>query len=233
MHFELRRRPVQSLLPTAVTILVIEDQTMIRELLVIACGQAIPTAEIYAAGTAAAALALCARHKPELIILDLVLPDGDGLDLLPEFFRAAPATKIIALSSHIDEFTLHRAVSSRVHGILDKNEQPVKVLREAIDAVLAGRQYISSRVQRLRAEVRADPVAFNKILSEREQEVLGLIGLGLANAQIAEKLGISLSTAKHHRLNIMSKLDMHSTPQLIRYALDKGFIHVAEGRGLR
>jgi two-component system response regulator NreC len=199
---------------------------MIRELLVIACGQVIPTAEIYATGTAANAKTLCVRHVPNLIILDLVLPDGDGLDLLPAFFRAAPAVKVIALSSHIDEFNLHRALSSRVQGILDKNEQPVKVLREAITAVLDGRQYISSRVQRLRASVRADPVAFNKILSEREQEVLRLIGLGLANQQVAAKLGISLSTAKHHRLNIMSKLDMHSTPQLIRYAIDKGFIHV-------
>jgi len=210
-----------------VTILVIEDQTMIRELLVIACGQAIPTAEIYAAGTGATAKILCARHAPTLILLDLVLPDGEGLDLLPELFRSAPSVKVIALSSHIDEFTLHRALSSRVQGILDKNEQPVKVLRDAIAAVLDGRQYISSRVQRLRASVRADPVAFNKILSEREQEVLRLIGQGMANQQIAAQLGISLSTAKHHRLNIMSKLDMHSTPQLIRYAIDKGFIHVA------
>jgi len=210
-------------------VLVIEDQTMVRELLALACGEALPKAKVNTAGTRAAALALCRTVPPDLVILDLVLPDGDGLDLLPDIFALAPTAKVIALSSHIDEFTLHRALSSRVHGLLDKNEQPVRILREAITTVLAGRQYVSSFVQRLKASVRADPAAFNKILSEREQGVLRLIGEGLANDQIAARLKISASTAKNHRLNIMAKLDMHSTPQLIRYAIEKGFTRIPEG----
>jgi two-component system response regulator NreC len=212
-----------------VNVLVLEDQTMVRELLALACAQALPKAHVDAAGTRAAALALAKKSPPDLVLLDLVLPDGDGLDLLPEIFAAAPAAKVIALSSHIDEFTLHRALNSRVHGILDKNEQPVRILREAIAAVLDGRQYISSYVQRLRASVRADPTAFDKILSAREQEVLRLIGEGLNNEQVAARLKISASTAKNHRLNIMAKLDMHSTPQLIRYAIEKGFTRIPEG----
>ena len=210
-------------------VLVIEDQTMVRELLALACGEALPKAKVSTAGSRTAALALCRQARPDLVILDLVLPDGDGLDLLPEIFVHAPAAKVIALSSHIDEFTLHRALSSRVHGILDKNEQPVRILREAIATVLDGRQYVSSLVQRLKASVRADPASFNKILSEREQGVLRLIGEGLANDQIAARLKISASTAKNHRLNIMAKLDMHSTPQLIRYAIEKGFTRIPEG----
>ena len=202
---------------------------MVRELLVIACGQARPGAVVQEAGTAAAALTACRRQAPDLVILDLVLPDGDGLDLLKEIFAVAPAAKVIALSSHIDEFTLHRALSSRVHGILDKNEQPIKVLHEAITAVLEGRQYVSSLVRQLRASVRADPTAFDKILSAREQEVLRLVGDGLSNEQIARQLAISASTAKHHRLNLMAKLDLHSTPQLIRYAMEKGFTRIAGG----
>lgn len=210
-------------------VLVIEDQTMVRELLVLACGQALPKARTTAAGTRAAALASCREAPPDLVILDLVLPDGDGLDLLPELFALAPSAKVIALSSHIDEFTLHRALGSRVHGILDKNEQPVRILREAIAAVLDGRQYVSSLVQRLKASVRANPAAFDKILSDREQGVLRLIGEGLKNDEVAARLKISVSTAKNHRLNIMAKLDMHSTPQLIRYAIEKGFTRIPEG----
>jgi DNA-binding NarL/FixJ family response regulator len=210
-----------------VNVLVIEDQTMVRELLALACNQALPRAKVKTAGTRAAALALARESPPDLVLLDLVLPDGDGLDVLPEIFAAAPAVRIIALSSHIDEFTLHRALASKVHGILDKNEQPVRILREAITEVLAGRQYISSYVQRLRASVRADPAAFDKILSDREQEVLRLIGEGMNNDQVAARLKISTSTAKNHRLNIMAKLDMHSTPQLIRYAIEKGFTRVS------
>lgn len=210
-------------------VLVLEDQTMVRELLALACAQALPKAKVETAGTRAAALASAKKSPPDLVLLDLVLPDGDGLDLLPEIFAAAPSAKVIALSSHIDEFTLHRALNSRVHGILDKNEQPVRILREAIAAVLDGRQYLSSYVQRLRASVRADPTAFDKILSAREQEVLRLIGEGLNNEAVAARLKISVSTAKNHRLNIMAKLDLHSTPQLIRYAIGKGFTRIPEG----
>jgi two-component system response regulator NreC len=212
-----------------VNVLVLEDQTMVRELLALACAQALPKAKVETAGTRAAALASAKKSPPDLVLLDLVLPDGDGLDLLPEVFAAAPSAKVIALSSHIDEFTLHRALNSRVHGILDKNEQPVRILREAIAAVLDGKQYLSSYVQRLRASVRADPTAFDKILSDREQEVLRLIGEGLNNEAVAARLKISVSTAKNHRLNIMAKLDLHSTPQLIRYAIEKGFTRIPEG----
>ena len=208
--------------------LVIEDHTMVRELLVTACAQALPGATLASAGTRAAALISCRREPPDLVILDLVLPDGDGLDLAPEILRAAPTAKIIALSSHIDEFTLQRAQSSHVHGIIDKNEQPVRILHEAITAVLAGQRYFSSRVQRLKASVQADPLAFDKILSVREQSVLRLIGDGQSNEQIALNLGISPGTAKLHRLHIMAKLGLHSTPQLMRYAVEKGFTRIAD-----
>lgn len=213
---------------TAKNVLVVEDHTMVGELLALACRQVLPRAIVRTAGTCAAAFELARQAPPDLVILDLVLPDGDGLDLVPRIFSVAPAAKVIALSSHIDEFTLHRALHSRVHGILDKNEQPVRILREAIEAVLAGQQYISSYVQRLRASLRADPAAFDKILSAREQGVLQLVGEGLTNEQIARRLGISASTAKRHRLNIMARLDMHSTPQLIRYAIEKGFTRIPE-----
>jgi two-component system response regulator NreC len=211
-------------------VLIIEDHTMVRDLLELACAQVLPGARVTTRGTCAGALAAARENPPELVLLDLVLPDGDGLDLLPALFGVAPGAKVIALSSHIDEFTLHRAMSSSVHGILDKNEQPVRILREAIQTVLAGGQYLSSFVKRLKASIRADPTAFDKILSDREQQVLRLIGEGLVNDQIAARLGISLSTAKHHRLNIMAKLDMHSTPQLIRYAIEKGFARIPEGQ---
>ena len=93
---------------------------------------------------------------------------------------------------------------------------------------LAGRRYLSSAVQRLRANLRADPAAFDKILSDREQAVLRLVGEGLDNDAVAARLKISPSTAKNHRLNIMAKLDLHSTPQLIRYAIEKGFTRLRE-----
>jgi DNA-binding NarL/FixJ family response regulator len=210
-------------------ILVVENQTLFRELLTVACEQAMPQARVTAVGSAAEAMSVCRGSPPDLMLLDLILSDGDGLDRLAEFLSLAPALKVIALSSHIDEFTMHRALKARVHGIVDKNEQPVRNLREAIAAVLAGRQYISTGVQKLRSQTQANPVSFDKVLSDREQEVLCLIGEGLTNEQIAERLALSVATARNHRLNIMANLDIHSAPQLLRYAIDKGFTHLREG----
>ena len=212
----------------AMRILVVEDQTLVRELLVLACREARPGAVVQGVGTCAEALAEARRAPPALVLLDLVLPDGDGIELAQPLLQAAPRARLIALSSHVDEFTLHRALASQIHGILDKNEQPVRILREAMDEVLAGRRYLSSAVQRLRANLRADPAAFDKILSDREQAVLRLVGEGLDNDAVAARLKISPSTAKNHRLNIMAKLDLHSTPQLIRYAIEKGFTRLRE-----
>jgi two-component system response regulator NreC len=213
----------------ALRILIVENQTLVRELLSVACEHVLPEATIETAGSGADALAACRREPPQLMMLDLVLSDGDGLDRLGEFFAIVPDLKVIALSSHIDEFTVHRALKARVDGIVDKNEQPMKALGEAISAVMSGRQYISAGVQRLRSATRADPTSVDKVLSDREQEVLRLIGDGLTNEQIAEKLGLSVTTARNHRLNIMASLDIHSAPQLIRYALEKGFSHTPEG----
>ncbi|HKB92329.1 MAG TPA: response regulator transcription factor [Opitutaceae bacterium] len=209
-------------------VLVIEDQTMVRELLVIACQQILPSASVSTSANAVEALEACRRSPPELILLDLVLPGRDGLDLLKDLLILAPKAKVIVLSSYIDEFTLHRVQDSGVNGLLDKNEQSVKVLAEAITAVLDGRRYISSSVQQMWSFIRADPIAFDKILSEREQEVLRLVGAGLTNEKIAQQLEISTLTARNHRLNIMGKLGLHSTPELIRYAMEKGFTRIPE-----
>src|SRR5207247_4009624 len=93
--------PGDSAHSSVMTILVVEDQTMVRELLVLACRQAMPAATVEAAGTGADALKACGKSAPDLVILDLVLPDGDGLDFLKEIFALAPSTRVIALSSHI------------------------------------------------------------------------------------------------------------------------------------
>ena len=208
-----------------VNILVVEDQKLLREFIVSECASAVPGARLDDAGDCATALTRCTEAPSDLVLLDLVLPDGSGLDLLPRFYALSPRVKVIALSSHIDEFTVVRALGSRVQGILDKNQQPVKVLREAIATVIEGRQYVSPSVQQMRASIHADPFAFDKILSNREQHVLGLVGEGLSNEEISMRLEIGTATVKSHRLRIMAKLDLHSTPQLIRYAIDKGFTH--------
>jgi DNA-binding NarL/FixJ family response regulator len=212
------------------TIAVIEDHTLIRDMLMVMCRQAVPGADVSGAGDAASGLELCKARRPDLAFLDLALPDRDGLDLLPELFAVCPECKVIALSGYTDEFTLHRALRSNVHGFVDKNEQPLEVLAEAISTVMSGRRYFSSVAQRVRATLRNDPAAFDKLLSDWEQLLLGQIGRGLSNDEIAKKEGLSAVTVRNHRCRIMAKLGIHSTPELINYATEKGFTRARPSR---
>jgi DNA-binding NarL/FixJ family response regulator len=206
-----------------VKIVVIEDFQLIRDMLMESCRNLMAGAEVHGAASAAEGLSACRFHRPDVVFLDLVLPDGDGLDLVPQINAMGAHTRIIALTSHADEFTLHRALQAHVHGFVDKNEAPLDVLAEAIRTVMAGERFFSRSALELRAAMRADPSAFDKLLSEHEQHLLTLFGEGLTNEEVAARVGLTPNTVKWHRRNVMAKLGLHSTPQLIHYALEKGF----------
>jgi len=194
-----------------------------RDLLVKACREAMPGSVVSGARDAAGGLELCRTGQPDVIILDLALPDRDGLDALDDLLAASPRSKIIGISGYTDEFTLHRAIHSKLHGFVDKNEQTVEALTDAITAVQNGQRYLSSLAQAAHLTQRQDPVSFDKILSEREQGLLGLFGSGLTNEQVAAEVGLSELTVRNYRCRLLAKLGFRTSPELIRYALEKGF----------
>lgn len=196
---------------------------MMRDLLAGACETAFKPEAIGQAADGRTALAQCREISPDLIILDLELPDRDGLDLLAELRKVAPRARIIALSSHTDDVTVHRVLQSGIEGFVDKTGQPMKTLREAVTTVMEGRRYLSPVVREVWRRLREEPAAFNKLLSDREQEVLVLVGRGYTNSEIAQQMGLSPNTIQNHRCSIMNKLDLHSSSHLIRYATEKGF----------
>ncbi len=203
---------------------------MVRDLLAEACRRSFDEAEVNACGLGSEGRRLCEEWRPELVLLDLGLPDVDGLELVPQLFAVGRHVRIIVLSSYADECTVHRAQLACVQGFIDKNEQPLGVLGEAVNEVMKGRTYLSPSARRVRARLRSDPAAFTKLLSDREQQLLALFGHGLSNEEVAEWHALSVHTVKIHRRNIMGKLGLHSTPHLIRYAIEKGFVH--PGRGI-
>lgn len=209
-------------------IVVVEDQTMVRGLVARVCRDAFPDAEeIAEVGDGTSALAACRRLRPDLILLDLELPDTDGLDLLAELRRhAPPSLRVLVLSSHTEPFSLSRLRAAKIHGFVDKNEQSPETLCTALREVVAGRPYFSAVVDRGHAALRADPRAFDKLLSDREQELLRLFGQGLSNEEVASRHGLTPVTARNHRRNIMGKLGIHSTPELIQYAIENGFARI-------
>jgi len=206
-------------------IAVIEDHALMRDLLVKACRESIPGSEVMGAKDAASGLQLCQAEQPAVIILDLALPDRDGLDLLDDLVVCCAQSKVIGISGYTDEFTVHRAIQSKLHGFVDKNEQTVEALTAAIATVQQGQRYLSPLVQAAHLTQRQDPDSFDKILSDREQSLLGLFGRGLTNEQVAEEVGLSELTVRNHRCRLLAKLGFRTSPELIRYALEKGFTH--------
>jgi len=130
------------------------------------------------------------------------------------------------LSAHTEPYILHRVRTAGVEGFFDKNEQTPETLLVALRTIMEGRDYFSASVESAMAKNRNDPGSFAKVLSEREQELLRLLGLGLTDQVIAGKFKLSELTVRNHRRNIMAKIGVHSTPEMIRYALEQGFTRV-------
>jgi two-component system invasion response regulator UvrY len=196
-------------------IAVIEDHALMRDLLQRACCEAIPGSKAGGAGDAATGLALCRKEKPGIIILDLALPDRDGLDLIDELLAICPKAKIIGLSGYVDEFTVYRVLGSRMHGFVDKNDHN--------SGQLALKAW---------AGLRNDPVAFDKILSAREQHLLRLFGQGLGNDEIAASISLCELTVRNHRCRIMAKLGLRTSAERSTYAYAKGFVRARPERAV-
>jgi DNA-binding NarL/FixJ family response regulator len=213
-------------------IAVIEDHALMRDLLLRACCEAITGSTARGAADAASGLALCRRDKPGIIILDLALPDRDGLDLIDDLLAICPKAKIIGLSGYVDEFTVYRVLGSRMHGFVDKNDHNSGQLAAAIRTVMTGERYFSPRALSAWAGLRNDPAAFDKILSAREQHLLRLFGQGSSNEEIAQTLNLCELTVRNHRCRIMAKLGLKTSAELITYAYAKGFVRAQANRAV-
>jgi two-component system response regulator NreC len=205
-------------------ILCLEDDTLIRELLV---ARLLKMSDfktlIWEAGDGATGLQLAREHEPELIILDLGLPDMSGFKVIEALDALTPRPRVLILTASAPDQVLNRIHCSSISGLLLKSDACSHELLSAIRAVLAGRTYFSQKVLKVMAATRAKPGHFTKILSPREIELLPLFGYGWTNERIGERTGLSAFTVRTHRQNILGKLDLHTTEKLIRWAIINGF----------
>jgi DNA-binding NarL/FixJ family response regulator len=169
------------------------------------------------------AVDVVASTKPDLVLLDLHLPNLDGFGVIDEIRKKLPEVLILVLSSHCDDYTVFRIERANIQGFVDKNTNSVASLKEAISDVAAGKYTFSEAFRRVRARRHSDPQAFDKVLGNRERTVLALVGQSLRDSEIAERLQISEQTVSTHRLNIIRKLGLSNTTELVRYARDHGF----------
>ena len=171
------------------------------------------------AGTMSEALQLLTDYSPDLAIIDLSLPDGNGLDLIKRMHSQYPQLPILVYSMHDVDMFADLALSAGAKGYINKQEAGEQVLIAARH-VLSGKIYLSPLDTQDHLQSRADntqnPV---ESLSNRELGVFELIGHGMSTGDIAEKLHLSVKTIESHRANIKSKLGLHSAGELVRRAV--------------
>jgi DNA-binding NarL/FixJ family response regulator len=167
--------------------------------------------------------------QPDLLLLDLNMPKMDGLSAIKEIKKQAPNVKVLALTMHKDEEYILEAFRSGADGYCIKTSSGEEVL-SAINIVLSGRQFVSPDISDkvlegyLEGKKTLKKESTWDSLTQREKEVLKLVGEGYQNKYISDYLCISIKTVEKHRANIMEKLDLHNASALTAYAFEKGLV---------
>jgi DNA-binding NarL/FixJ family response regulator len=209
----------------SVRILIVDDHAVVRaglRLLLDAEPDLEPVGE---AGTARDAIFQARALKPDLILMDVGMPDQNGLEVVPTLLHEHPEVNVLVLSMQDEPHYVRQAFDVGARGYVLKESADADLVT-AIRQVAQGESYVDPRlgarlVAAERAEIRRveeDP------LSEREREVLRLLALGHTNQEIAKQLFISVRTAETHRAHIMQKLSLQTRAELVRYALEQGML---------
>jgi len=180
------------------------------------------------AGDGLEAVQLTERLKPDVLIIDLMMPSLNGLEATRQVGQRSPHTRVVILSMHANEAYVLEALRNGAAGYVLKDSSAADLVH-AVREVVAGRRYLSSPLSeraiaayiQKASDVALDPY---EMLTNREREVLHLAAEGYTNAEIAGQLSISPRTAETHRANLMHKLGLRTHTDLIRYALRRGIL---------
>jgi two-component system response regulator NreC len=209
----------------SVRVLIVDDHAVVRaglKLLLEAEEDLEPVGE---AGTGREAIFQARSLKPDVILLDVVMPDQSGLDVLPTLLHERPETKVLVLSMQDDPQYVRQAFATGASGYVLKEAADTEVVA-AIREVAKGGRYVHPELgaRLVFAETEAARRAEEDPLSDREREVLRLLALGHTNQEIAKQLYISVRTAETHRAHIMQKLRLSTRAELVRHALAQGLL---------
>jgi DNA-binding NarL/FixJ family response regulator len=214
--------PEKSSSRPAARIVLVEDQTIFRELLaalLTSDGRYEVAAEV---AQGAEVLAVCQRVLPDLVILDAVLPDQSGLDVLVQLMAWQSRLKVLMVTGHARPPLVQQAISAGARGFVTK-ATPLAELRQAVDRVLLGQRYLCSETGTLLADA-VQLGSGNAELTDRQKEIVRFVAQGMSSKQIGQALGIAEKTVNNHRLQIRERLQLHDVASLTRYAIEQGFI---------
>jgi DNA-binding NarL/FixJ family response regulator len=197
-----------------------EDHTIVRWALKEALGKDSEIEVVGEAGTAAETLEMVQRARPDVLLLDISLPDRSGFDVLNEMRVSDTAPLVIVLTWHTEPSYAARAIGAGAHGYLNKSVTP-EDLMSAIRAVSRGEQVIPPGVEQILATGDGHPAS---ALTAREQQVMEMLGRGMTNREIAEHLQISIKTVDTHRGHVLKKLGLRNNSELTRFAVKHGYV---------
>jgi DNA-binding NarL/FixJ family response regulator len=216
-----------------ISVLIGDDHAIVRQGL---CALLIADGGFSIAGEASnghQAISLAASLRPDVILLDIAMPELNGIEAARQILGKQPSTRIIMLSAHNEDEYVTRTLEVGVRGFLEK-QTSAEILTKAIRTVVGGQPFFSPTILRRMQSINSrlldregQAVVNGKRLTLRESEVLQLVAEGAANKQIASALGISIKTVEKHRQHLMDKLNIHETAGLTRYAIATGVIESA------
>lgn len=214
------------------SVLVVDDHPMLRSGLKTLLEGSERFRVVGEAGTAAAAVSLAAEHRPDLLTLDLSLPDQSGLAVIRDILAASPGTAILVVSTHTQPEYVRAALAAGALGYVAKESAEDRLLI-GLEAIKAGRRYLDEVVAagvaaELSGEGQRTALGAYAQLSRREQEILRHVAHGLSSKEIGERLHISPKTVENHRASIMAKLGLRSAVDIVRFAARFGLVEFTD-----
>ncbi len=211
-----------------IRIVLVDDHEVVRQGLRMLLENEVDLDIVGEADTASDAIMLAAQLKPDVVLMDIGLPDMTGIEATREVKRISPETSVIALTIFEDEEYFFKMLDAGANGYVPKRAAPEELIT-AIHVAYQGEVYLYPSMAKILVKdflgggQKRDKDYLNGLTS-REQEVLVLLAEGESNAEIGDTLNISPKTVARHRENIMAKLNLHSRTELVKYAIRKGII---------
>jgi two-component system, NarL family, response regulator NreC len=207
-----------------IRVLVVDDHAVVRSGLKLLLDSEEDVEVVGDAGTADQAVTRAELLKPDVVVLDVVMPGRSGIDATPEILQRSPDTKVLVLSMQDDPRYVQEAFAAGASGYVLKEAADSEVV-QAVHEVAAGRRYVNPQLgARLATTAALEHAKSDDPLSDREREVMRLLALGHTNQEIAQLLFVSVRTAESHRAHVMQKLGLSTRAELVRHALAHGLL---------
>ena len=224
--------PMKTSVRKAKSVVVVEDQTAICELIIEMLEARGAYRVLGSTADGHEGLALAKQLKPDILILDILLPGISGLEVLRQLHETQPDLKVLIFSAKSEKQIARGLLKAGVRGYVPKSAR-LSELRQAVDAVAAGDTWFSETFQKAMADAltapESDVDAKGATLTDREKEIAVLLAKSYSSKEVAVKLDISAKTVENHRTNLMRKLGVHDVAGVIRFVVRQGLYDPTEG----